>query len=78
MPNITDEELSLYSCHSIRVTACVLLHEAGKDGTYIKLRLRWKSECFQIYLRNTATIRAQHTEALRLADDILAEMELNH
>ena len=78
MPDITDEELSLYSCHSIRVTACVLLHEAGKDGTYIKLRLRWNSECFQIYLRNTATIRAQHTEALRLADDILAEMELNH
>jgi len=78
MPNLSDEELELYSCHSLRVTACVLLHEAGKDGTYIKLRLRWKSECFQIYLRNTATIRAQHTEALELADDLLAEMELHN
>lgn len=64
MPNISDEELKLISTHSIRVYACVLLSEAGKDGTYIKLRLRWLSECFNIYLRNTKTITAQHTDAL--------------
>ena len=43
IPNIFDVELKLISTHSIRVTACVLLHEAGKDSTYIKLRLRWLS-----------------------------------
>ena len=64
IPNISDAELKLISTHSIRVTACVLLHEAGKDGTYIKLRLRWLSDCFEIYCRNTETITAQHVEAL--------------
>ena len=44
--------------------AAVLLHEAGKDGPYIKLQLRWLSNCFQIYLRNTNRICAQHTVAL--------------
>ena len=56
-PNITDAELSLISTHSLRVYACVLLHEAGKDGPYIKLRLRWLSDCFEVYLRNTVRIR---------------------
>jgi hypothetical protein len=64
MPNISDAELSLISTHSLRVTACVLLHEAGKDGSYIKLRLRWLSNCFEIYLRNTKKITEQHASAL--------------
>ena len=52
-PNVTAEELKLISTHSIRVTACVLLAEAGKDGWYLKLRLRWLSDCYEIYIRNT-------------------------
>ena len=64
-PNITDAKLSLISTHSLRVYACVLLHEAGKDGPYIKLRLRWLSDCFEVYLCNTVRIRNQHTEALQ-------------
>ena len=58
------DQLNLISSHSLRVTACVLLHEAGKDGTYIKLRLRWLSNCFEIYLRNSDIIMAQHESAL--------------
>ena len=50
-PTIPDAELRLFPCHSIRVMAAVLIHEAGKDGPYIKLRLRWLSDCFQVYLR---------------------------
>ena len=38
--------------------------EEGKDGTYIKLRLRWLSDCYTIYLRNSEIIIAQHDEAL--------------
>lgn len=75
-PHIPEEDIKLLSTHSLRVTACTLLHEAGKDGTYIKLRLRWKSNCFEIYLRNTAEITRQHAEALALADDVLAEMAI--
>ena len=74
MPGISAEDLRRYSAHSMRVSACVLLHEAGKDGTYIKLRLRWKSDCFEVYLRNTQVISAQHTDALAMAHEELEAM----
>ena len=64
MPNISDEELKLISTHSIRVYACVLQEESGKDGTYIKLRMRWLSNCFEIYLRYTDNLAVQHGDAL--------------
>ena len=57
--------LKLISTHLLRVKAAVLLHEAGKDGTYIKLRIRWLSDCFEVYLRNTPTFCAQHNAALQ-------------
>ena len=63
-PRATTADLRPISTHSIRVTACVLLHEAGMDATYIKLRLRWKSNCFEVYLRNTPHITSQHNDAL--------------
>ena len=50
----------------------VLLHEAGKDWSYIKLQLRWLGDYFQIYLRNSTRIYAQHTAALiDINNDIL-------
>ena len=64
MLNISDEELSLISTHSIRVKACVLFAEAGRNGWYIKLRLRWMSDCYEVYLRNTKLITAQHSDAM--------------
>ena len=63
-PNISDAELKLISTHSLRVLATVLLCEAGKDGPYIKLRLRWLSDCYMVYLRNTNRITEQHADAL--------------
>ena len=77
LPNTSDEELKLVSTHSLRVTACVLLHEANKDGTYIKLRLRWKSDCFEIYLRNTKKITAQHALALEESHQQMAAFALD-
>ena len=41
------------------------------DGTYIKLRIRWLSDCFQIYLRNTRTICEQHNTAMRSMNEKL-------
>ena len=35
-PDISREELLLYSCHSVRVWACVELYEAGKLPDFIK------------------------------------------
>ena len=84
MPNISAAELKLISTHSIRVKACTLLHEAGKDAPYIKIRLRWLSDCFEVYLRNTDVIVQQHGEALRdshrrmlaMANDMAVDYDL--
>lgn len=59
----TADELKLYSTHSYRVMACVLLYNAGKSTEFIKNRLRWKSEAFKMYLRHLPTLAKQHNEA---------------
>ena len=57
--------LSAISTHSLQVTACILLAEAGKPIYFIKLRLRWKSNCFErIYLQNTSGVALQHMQAI--------------
>jgi len=52
--------LSLFSSHSIRVGACVLLHSLQQDPLFIQFRLRWRSLSFMNYLRNTPRIAALH------------------
>ena len=68
-PTISKQELKLFSCHSIRVKAAVMLHEAEKDGSYIKLRLRWLSDCYEVYLRNTKKICEQHNAAMEISNE---------
>ena len=63
-PPMTDKELSRFTMHSMRVLAAVLLHEAGKDVDFLKVRLRWLSESHRLYLRNTKKLAAQHMEAI--------------
>jgi hypothetical protein len=43
----SSEDIKVYSAHSLRVWACVLLDEAGMPPDYIKKRLRWLRELFQ-------------------------------
>ena len=63
--NLTNlEDIRRFSSHSIRVGACVLLHSSGKDGEFIKLQLRWKSDTFRLYLRNTTLLAGQHCSAV--------------
>jgi hypothetical protein len=58
---VTDpEELSKWTSHSIRVGACVALHGSGAAPDFIKNRLRWRSEAFLMYLRNTPQLALQH------------------
>ena len=73
MPNISYVELKRISTHSICVTACVLLAEAGKEGWYMKIRLCWLSDCYEVYIRNTNHIAPLHNDALRLANKTLAK-----
>ena len=69
MPNTFKEEFKLISTHSTWVYACVLLHKTrlGVDGMYIKLRLRWLNNNFEIYHWSTVMIMAQYVEALNKA-----------
>ena len=50
-PMISDTELRLLSTHLAQVKAAVFLHKAGKNGTNIKLRIWWLSDCFRTYLK---------------------------
>ena len=59
-------QLKLWSPHSIRVTAATLLHRARFSDSFIKNRLRWKSDSFLMYLRNTFYTADQHSNALNL------------
>ena len=61
-----DPRLKRWSSHSIRVTACNLLHRQGLSDTYIQTRLRWRSNAFLDYLRNTLYAADTHKEALRI------------
>eukprot|EP00956_Cyclotella_meneghiniana_P012883 scaffold18357_cov62-Cyclotella_meneghiniana.AAC.1 len=58
--------LRLWSTHSLRVTACNLLHRAGFSDSAIKNRLRWRSDSFMMYLRNTFYTADAHASALDL------------
>lgn len=64
----TDPELKLWSTHSIRVTAANLLHRAKMTDSFIQKRLRWKSNSFLMYLRNTIYAASEHTKALNITD----------
>ena len=52
--------LNLWSPHSIRVGACVLLQAAGKNSDFIQQRLRWLSDAYKVYLRNLPQLAQQH------------------
>ena len=61
---VTKEELQQYTPHSIRICACVLLHEQGHSGVFIKDRLRWRSDTYMDYLRDTPRLARQHADSL--------------
>ena len=48
--------LSKFIPHSIRVGACVKIHEEGGDATFIQTRIRCRSLAFMFCLRNTAKL----------------------
>ena len=60
-----NKSLKVWSPHSIRVTACNILHRQGTPDSYIKIRLRWKSNTFLDYLGNTLHNASKHTKKIR-------------
>ena len=63
--NITKkDDLKKFTSHSIRVGACVLLHSQNSCTEDIKFRLRWRSDSFRMYLRNTNQLAERHKTAV--------------
>ncbi len=58
------DDLARWTSHSVRVGACVALHEAGAEPSTIKNRLRWRSDTFVDYLRHTGRLAANHAALL--------------
>ena len=44
---------------------------------YIKLRLRWISDCFEVYIRNTLKMANMHTAAIARPPAALSLANLN-
>jgi len=73
-PNMSKEELSRFSAHSLRVWACVLLDEAGMSPEFIMARLRWMGNSFRMYLRDTGIIQDKHRDILRAASQEVLDL----
>ena len=67
--DLTDkEDIQRYTCHSLWVGSCVLLHAANSVPETIKVRLRWRSDAYRIYLRDTTQSAHAHNMAVTFAD----------
>lgn len=72
------EDISRYTCHSLRVGACVLLHMSNASPDTIKLRLRWKSDSYLMYLRDTVKLASSHNVAMSTADPDETDLRAVH
>ena len=73
------KNLNKFTCHSVRVGACVTLHIGGANEHDIKHRLRWRSNSFMMYLRSMPQIAARHNSLFNQTDpDSITIPELNH
>jgi hypothetical protein len=57
-------DLNKWSCHSLHFTAANLLHRVQYSDSFIKNRLRWRSNTFLMYLHNTFYTAETHTKAI--------------
>ena len=60
-------DVESWTSHSPRVTACNLLHRQHASDSYIKQRLRWRSDTFMVYLRNTVYSASRHRQTLHIS-----------
>lgn len=70
-----DPDIPKWGTHSIWVTAANLLHSAQFLSSFIKNFLRWRSDTFQMYLRNTFHMAYKHLCTLEfdMAHPLLAD-----
>ena len=72
--DLDEKEIKRFSAHSFRVWACVLLSEAGALPDFICKRLRWESESYKLYLRDTDQINEEHRDKLKQSSAAIMAM----
>lgn len=72
--NVTEKKaLARWTCHSIRVGACIRLQLLNKPEHFIQTRLRWTSEAWKDYLRNLPELAHAHNDTITaLAEELAA------
>ena len=71
--NITDkQQLQRWTCHSIRVGACIRLQLLQMPEHFIQTRLRWTSEAWKDYLRHLPELASTHNNAITALAEELA------
>ena len=70
-----NDDLQKYTCKSLQVGTCVLLHTAQANQDTIQLRLRWRSDSYKIYLRDTVRLASAHNIAMNSTDPDLSELK---
>ena len=75
--NINDHNrLRLWSCHSIRVGACVQLYNSKHSPDKIQHLLRWKSVTWRDYLRDCSSLSASQLDGISAAAKAARENEM--
>jgi len=68
-PNEKDDakQLKKWSCHSVRVGACVISHSVGFTDAQMQWLLRWRSVAFVVCLRNLTVSTNKQSTAVNIA-----------
>ena len=74
--DIVASALASISSHSLQITACVLLAETGMSVYFIKICLRWISDCFEVYIQNTLRMANMHNVVIAKPPDMLSPANL--
>ena len=65
---MSNKDLVKFLAHMIHVTATVLLQAAGKPKLFIQTCLRWESDAYKVYLRDTDILARQHNKLAALTN----------
>ena len=66
----SSNDLAKFTTHSLRMGACVLLHETNQTPDFIRARLRWRSDTYLMYLRNTPKLAKLHNMAINNYENV--------
>ena len=69
------KDLSRWTCHSVRVGACVSLFNQEKGEAFIQFQLRWRSQSWRDYIRDSPTLSDQHIKASNANWDAMLEQQ---